>query len=321
MSYYSRAFLSNAFKFTKEKNSLFRELGVNHKLCSCLFAENITVPTLVQYKSLPLTLSGQNCIVQSATGTGKSLTFLIPVLQDVSSQLHSLIIVPSRELAIQLEHQTGNLISAGNIKQSVVSLYSGGDGVVKKNLPNIIVGTPNRVMELINSEAKMFKSLKRVVLDEVDKLMPLSSEYKKGLHVHLKPTHHIMKKIADAGLRRQLILTSASINIKNVIHQLENNCWGKNYHCICLSRNTIPKSIENLVLKTQSNKVDVLQKIFEKNSEKAMVVIHRNAPISQFVCELKQKGISAVPLHECTRNLEAYREFLQQHKSGMNIAT
>ena len=306
--------------------NIFNELGVSNKMCDSLTAEKIFIPTLVQYESLPLTLcSNRNCIIQSATGSGKSLTFLIPSLQDESSGLHSLIVVPSRELAIQLEYQARKLMCLGNLSQNLLSICAGSNlnVVIKHNAPpNIIIGTPKIVLELVKSGSLRFNSLNRVVLDEVDKLLPSASKYKKSSHVHLKPARRILRELVQF-VNPQYIATSATIS-KDIINDLVHVEWGDDSNSTFIFQQrksiSIPQCVKHgYITKTESpklNKLDMLVKYLKKGV-KAMVVIHRYAPISRFVHELKLRDVNAIPLHENTFTSEAYHRFLQQCNSGM----
>lgn len=324
-------------------DDLFRDLGVSGKVCRCLAAENITIPTSIQHQVLPTTLvQTQHCIIQSPTGSGKTLAFLIPALQDPSPGLHSLIIVPSRELAIQIQHLAGKLISRGKLSRSLLTLYSGGSSsvTIKDAIhasPNIIIGTPKRVLEVVASESSMFKSLRRIILDEVDKLLPSDENksrhgnMKQFRHQHTKPTSVIMKRLTRKRRDRsandvQCIASSATIN-EDLISKLVDCGWSEDYQLVSTSeieKLTAPKSIRHgFILDSsdansiQYNKLDTLTAYLRKNPGKAMIVIHRNAPISTFVFELKQREVNAVALHEQTLNATTYSSFLKQFQSGI----
>ena len=320
---------------SKVNTDLFCELGVSSKIRKCLAAEKITIPTVIQHEVLPITISQtQSCVIQSPTGSGKTLTFLIPALQDSSPGLHSLIIVPSRELAIQIEHLARSIISRGRLNKKTVTLYSGGnDSVTIRDMihtspPDIIIGTPKRILEVANSGISIFKNLRRVVLDEVDKLLPSLPKRKLSHHEHVKPTAVVMEKLLRKNRSKinvQCIASSATVN-QDLVDKLVHCGWGKDYRLVSTSQIeslTAPRSIQHGFIMNSSdpnsnhyNKLDILAKYLEANPGKAMIVIHRNAPISQFVFELTQKNVKVIPLHEYTINAATYSTFLEEFQSG-----
>lgn len=323
---------------SKVNTDLFRELGVSSKIRKCLAAEKITIPTVIQHEVLPITIAQtQSCVIQSPTGSGKTLTFLIPALQDSSPGLHSLIIVPSRELAIQIEHLAKSIISRGRLSKRTVTLYSGGNdsvtikGIMHTPPPDIIIGTPKRILEVANSGISIFKNLRRVVLDEVDKLLPSQPKHKQSHHEHVKPTIAVLGKLLHKNrgkMNVQCIASSATVN-QDLVDQLVHCGWGKDYRLVSTSQIeslTAPKSIQHGFVVDSSdpnsnhyNKLDILAKYLEVNPGKAMVVIHRNAPISQFVFELRQRNVNVVPLHEYTVNAATYSTFLEEFHAGTYI--
>ena len=314
----------------------FEELGVSKKLCESLAAEKIFIPTLVQHEALPVTIAKtRHCVVQSATGSGKTLTFLIPALQDEASGLTSLIIVPSRELAIQIEYQAKNLIAKGKLSKNVLTLYSGGNVPVhtknffQNSSPNILIGTPKKILELLDSNFSPFNCLKRIVLDEVDKLLPSESIHKKSSHEHVKPAVLVMNKLLSVQGRKRMQLIASSATVpKELKKQLLSCGWEKNFHPISTSNtqhSIIPKGITHgfIVASGQdqtTNKLEYLIDFLKLNkSVLPLVVIHRNAPITKFIFELTKSDVRAVPLHEYTTDSASYRAFLEQFKSGDSI--
>ena len=300
-----------------EQPESFQELGIKPSLCKVLKDDNILIPTAVQYKALPLTMSDKrNCIIRSETGTGKTLTFLLPALQEQLPGLTTLILVPTRELAVQIHHQAKKLIKDGRDKRArrVMVVFSGGskeeDEAEQETLadvqPHILIGTPKRVLQLIEADKKEFVSLRRVVLDEVDKLLHLAhkrSTRKQAVREkHPRPASLIVEQLL--GLKRryktQLIATSATADdqIKEALSILG---WGPDPLVVSTSdrMNQLisPDSIEHCYLPCYDSdeaqfpegydKLDALVNHFQSSSDKStLVFIHRNARISQFLYDL-----------------------------------
>ena len=114
---------------TKPKVVTFDQLGVKPYLVKMLRQQGILYPTEVQRLSIPKTLAGKHCAIQSETGSGKSLTFLIPALQDVKRGLRTVIVSPTRELGAQLHHMAKSMCH-GESDRRIVSLFSGIDNPI-----------------------------------------------------------------------------------------------------------------------------------------------------------------------------------------------
>lgn len=332
-----------------EQPESFDELGIKPSLCRALKADNIIIPTTVQYKALPLTMGHKrNCIIRSETGTGKTLTFLLPALQEQLPGLTTLILVPTRELAVQMHHQAKKLIKDGRDKHTrrVMAVFSGSSAEEEDQCeeqdtltavrPHILIGTPKRVLELINAEKREFLSLRRVVLDEVDKLLLLAhkrSARKQAVRErHPRPASLIVEQLL--GLKRryktQLIATSATAD-DQIKEALSIMGWGPDPLVMSTSdgMNQLisPDLIEHCCLPCYDrdgaqfpegyNKLDALVNHFRSSSDKsALVFIHRNARISQFLYDLRKRGIVAEALHENCLNPSQYQRFIEDFRSG-----
>ena len=331
-----------------EQPESFDELGVKPSLCKALKADNIFIPTIVQYKALPLTMGHtRNCIIRSETGTGKTLTFLLPALQEQLPGLTTLILVPTRELAVQMHHQAKKLIKDGRDKHArrVMVVFSGSsekeDQCEEKETltavrPHILIGTPKRVLELINAEKREFLSLRRVVLDEVDKLLLLAhkrSARKQAVRErHPRPASLIIEQLLSLKRRykTQLIATSATAD-DQIREALSIMGWGPDPLVVSTSdgMNQLisPDLIEHCSLPCYDrdgaqfpegyDKLDTLVNHFRSSSDKsALVFIHRNARISQFLYDLRKRGIVAEALHENCLNPSQYQQFIEDFRSG-----
>ena len=130
-------------------------------------------PTPIQKEIIPLMLKGASAIGQAHTGTGKSHSFLIPIVQRTDATLENLqavVVAPTRELATQLYDELSKLIEGTDIRTSL--LIGGTDkersaGRLKSN-PHIVVGTPGRIHYMANSDALLIHTAKILVIDEAD---------------------------------------------------------------------------------------------------------------------------------------------------------
>jgi superfamily II DNA/RNA helicase len=157
----------------------FAELGVDQDIVDALASKGIVDAFPIQEQTIPLGLPGQDIIGQAKTGTGKTFGFGIPVVQrlglDPAPGVKALIVVPTRELAVQVYEDMDMLTS--NRSTSVVAIYGGKayEGQIDqlKAGAQIVVGTPGRLIDLNNQRLLDLSHATEVVLDEADKMLDL----------------------------------------------------------------------------------------------------------------------------------------------------
>lgn len=156
------------------------ELPLKAELIESLKRMGITVPTEVQEKALQPVLDGKDVIVRSKTGTGKTLAFLVPIMQRLhkSNEISAIVLVPTRELAVQVAEVAKELGSHMHIRSCVV--YGGASiNVQMEQLArgvDIVVGTPGRVIDLMSRGALDLQDIRFVVLDEADRMLDMGFE-------------------------------------------------------------------------------------------------------------------------------------------------
>ncbi|WUR04150.1 ATP-dependent RNA helicase Has1 [Vairimorpha necatrix] len=162
---------------------LFSETSLNSKLKEILEKNNFLTLTNVQEKTLPLMLNNKDIVVQSQTGSGKTLSFVLPILHNyLKNQTFyknhpvCLVIVPTRELALQIEEvfkmfeiKTRSFIGGYEIEEDLKDI---------NNDYKIIVGTPGRLLEIIKKNSKIFSKISNLILDEADRLINLGFKEK-----------------------------------------------------------------------------------------------------------------------------------------------
>jgi ATP-dependent RNA helicase DeaD len=163
----------------RQTEESFIGLGIGSPYIERLIERGLKAPVPVQNNAIPPLIAGRDVIVHSATGTGKTLAYLLPLLQklDTSSKdLQFLIIVPTQELAMQIVREIEWL--AG--KEAVAALI-GGAAVTRqidklKSHPPFVVGTPGRLNELMNTKKLKLHQVRTVVIDEVDQVFSLGAK-------------------------------------------------------------------------------------------------------------------------------------------------
>ncbi|MFZ7945008.1 DEAD/DEAH box helicase [Neobacillus sp. 19] len=155
----------------------FLSLGISETLVQQLRGYGVAIPTPIQEQSIPFVMKGNDIIAQAQTGTGKTFAFILPILEKIdrdAAHVQALIVTPTRELALQITEEIEKLI-VGMQGISVLAAYGGQD--VEKQLkklkrnPQIVVGTPGRLLDHIRRETVRLSEISFLVLDEADQML------------------------------------------------------------------------------------------------------------------------------------------------------
>ena len=154
----------------------FSNLGIKEELENILNKNGIKEPTPIQQKSIPELLKGRDIIAQAQTGTGKTLAFLLPIIQniDVSKpHIQGLIITPTRELALQITNEAKKFTEDMGI--SILASYGGQDVEQQvrklKNGIHLVIATPGRLLDHMRRGTISLGKLRALVLDEADEML------------------------------------------------------------------------------------------------------------------------------------------------------
>ena len=186
----------------------FSSFNFESSLQEGLDAMGFDQPTPIQEKAIPVIIEGKDLIACAQTGTGKTAAFILPVLNKISksgsNNLNTLILAPTRELAIQIDQQIQGFAYFLGI--SSIPVYGGGDGLVweqqKKALETgaeIVVATPGRLIALLAGGKIDLSSLEHLILDEADRMMDMGF------------SDDILKIVNYLPKKRQTILFSATM--------------------------------------------------------------------------------------------------------------
>ncbi|MCY1026388.1 DEAD/DEAH box helicase [Mammaliicoccus sciuri] len=182
----------------------FKELGISEATLNALDKMGFTEPTPIQIESIPHTLKGTDVLGQAQTGTGKTGAFGIPLIDKVADKqgVQALILAPTRELANQVAEQLRSFSKGQNV--SVVTVFGGMpiDRQIKslKKGPQIVVGTPGRVIDHLNRRTLKTESISTLILDEADEMMNMG---------FIDDMRFIMSKLPSEN--RQTLLFSATM--------------------------------------------------------------------------------------------------------------
>jgi len=186
---------------------LFDDLDLNPEILESIDYMGYRETTPIQEKAIPVILAGKDLIACAQTGTGKTAAFLVPLLSFISEkrhgQTHCLILVPTRELAIQIDQQIQGLAYTLNITSLAVygGVGSGWDqerSALSKGA-DIIVATPGRLISHLNQGYVKFSHIEVLILDEADRMLDI------GFH------DDIIKIISHVPKKRQTLMFSATM--------------------------------------------------------------------------------------------------------------
>jgi ATP-dependent RNA helicase SrmB len=203
---------------------VFHDLISDSQLRKAIDVLGYEQPTPVQIKAIPAAVAGQNLIVSSKTGSGKTAAFLLPAIQAIlakppvnPSSTRILILTPTRELARQIVKNAEQLLKFTSLK---VGMVCGGEelkyqkAMLRKN-PEIVVGTPGRLGEHISHKSTEFSGLEFLVLDEADRMLDM------GL------SEDVLKITNTCRTERQTFLFSATMEQKGLRHLIKQVILGE----------------------------------------------------------------------------------------------
>lgn len=268
----------------------FKELGIGEELELVLKKEGITKPTPVQEKSIPDLLKGKDIIAQAQTGTGKTLAFMLPLIQKIDitkPHIQGLIITPTRELAIQITNEAKKLSGAKEI--TILAAYGGQDveQQVRKlnNGIHLVIATPGRLLDHMRRGTINLGKLQTLVLDEADEMLRMGF------------LNDIESIVSGTPKTRQTMLFSATI--PNDVRSLGTQFMKNPVQVEVQGDNITLDEIKQVVLETTDRgKLDTLcQLIDEFRPYLAIVFCRTKRRVSSLHADLRARGYNADELH------------------------
>ena len=283
----------------------FDSFGIDPKILATLTQQGISTPTPIQYKAIPDALQGKDVIGIAQTGTGKTLAFGIPMLQQLAkSEMKGLILLPTRELALQVDETLAKLGGPMNIRTAV--LIGGANmrqqvGALRRN-PNIVIATPGRLIDHLQQGTIRLDKVAILVLDEADRMLDMG----------FKP--QIRKILETVPKERQTMLFSATLS--------------RDIAQIALKHMKSPISIEVAPQGTTAEKVSqeffivhrdqkdaLLESVLQKYTGSTLVFARTKHGAKKVMMAVQTMGHKAAEIHG-NRSLSQRREALDGFKSG-----
>ena len=272
--------------------NLFSESNLSPEIIKAVGELGYESPTEIQKQTIPFILSDiRDLIALAQTGTGKTAAFSLPILDmidDTSRKIQLLVLAPTRELALQIAKDIKNYSKyLPNVKTTAVY---GGSSITDqiRNLrekPQIIVGTPGRVIDLINRKALDFSQIHWLVLDEADEM--LSMGFKDDLETILSETPET----------KQTLLFSATMNKE--VERISKNYLTNPHRISVGSINAVKKNIKHeYYVVNYRQKKEALKRLIDANPNQYSIIFCRTKMETQDVADfLMQNGYAADALH------------------------
>jgi ATP-dependent RNA helicase RhlE len=292
----------------------FEELKIIDPILNALAEENYTEPTLIQAKAIPVILDGKDVLGSAQTGTGKTAAFAIPILQHLynkrqshnkSRNIKSLVITPTRELAIQIGESFSTYGKFTGIRNTVI--FGGVKQASQTNAlrhgVDVLVATPGRLLDLMDQGYVRLNDIEYFVLDEADRMLDMGF------------IHDIRKIIAKLPHHRQSLFFSATMP-SNII-ELSRKILQNPTKIEATPETTTAETVQQFLYYTnKSTKKDLLQYILNDGQISQVLLFSKTKHgADKITRNLKHQNIKAAAIHG-DKAQNQRQKVLQQFKNG-----
>ena len=272
----------------------FKEFGLDENLVEGIESSGYETATPIQQQVIPIILEGKDLIASAQTGTGKTAAFLLPIVHKLISSrtdehINALVIVPTRELAIQIAQHLEGFSYFTSI--SSIAVYGGGDGfnfsTEKQALSrgaDIVICTPGRMISHLNMGYVKLDGLQYLVLDEADRMLDM------GFY------DDIMKIISFLPVKRQNLLFSATMPVK--IRQLAKKILHEPTEINIAISKPPEKIVQEAFVVHDNQKIPLVKWLLQKKDFKSILVFcSRKQAVKELTRELKRNRFSVEEIH------------------------
>lgn len=270
-------------------SAAFSALGLSERMLSALTALKFEEPTPIQAQSIPLMMNGRDVVGQAQTGTGKTVAFGLPAVEICDPNLgecQAIILTPTRELAQQVGSVLDFFARAGGLEATVLM---GGrrlsdDFANLERRPQIVVGTPGRVIDHLERRTLRLNHVRMAVLDEADRMLDI------GFYPDMR---RILRRSPDD---RQTALFSATIPtpIKSLIHQFMHD--PEHVH-IAPEVATAEGINQRYYEVADRDKIRAVEELLPELSGRTLVFCNMKVTVDRLVRRLLDKGLNADAIH------------------------
>ncbi len=268
----------------------FNQLNLSEQTLKAINKLGFEEATPIQAQTIPLGLAGRDLIGQAPTGTGKTVAFGIPMMENLVSgenATQGLVVTPTRELAVQVGEELNKIASFKQMH--CLPIYGGQD--IRRQIkalarrPQIIVGTPGRIMDHMRRRTIRLHAIKMVVLDEADEMLNMG---------FLEDIETILKEVPS---ERQTLLFSATMPrpIQELAHRFMRN---PEIIRVAPKEVTLANTDQHYVEVTENKKFDTLCNLLDMHSPASAIVFGRTKRrVDELAEALNKRGYSAEGIH------------------------
>jgi ATP-dependent RNA helicase RhlE len=267
----------------------FTELPLSSALQQKLAAAQFITPTPIQTQAIPPGLEGKDVLATAQTGTGKTLAFLIPLIEllqrETAKQVHALVLLPTRELAMQVNEEYDKLRSKSLPKAALV-IGGVSEGGQMKDLrhASVIFATPGRLEDFLDRKIVDLRHVKLLVLDEADRMLDMG----------FLPS--IRRILACLPLRRQTLCFSATLeqSVASLVHEYMRKP-------VRVALGSVLKPAESVQLKAYEvrpgEKLGVLRQLLYGEKGQTLIFTRTKRGAQRLANELVRDGFTAAMIH------------------------
>lgn len=283
----------------------FDTLGITPELLEALKDFGVSTPTPIQAQAIPHGVEGKDVIGIAQTGTGKTISFGVPMLQRLlGKDERGLVLVPTRELALQVDETISRLGASVGLKTAV--LIGGANmrsqvGAIRRN-PNIIIATPGRLIDHLQQGTIRLERVQVLVLDEADRMLDMGFQPQ-------------IKKILETIPReRQTMLFSATLS-RDIAQIAEKHMHTPISIEVAPQGTTAEKVTQEFFLVDRAQKLALLEEVLKKYTGSTLVFLRTKHHAKKLVMMLRDAGHKAAEIHG-NRSLAQRRDALEGFKTG-----
>ncbi len=290
---------------TTTNTGTFQSLGIAPRILETLEHLKFTTPTPIQHQSIPAALEGKDVVGIAQTGTGKTLAFGIPMVQRLSNgQGQGLILLPTRELALQVAETLTSITRNNGLKTAV--LIGGASMFMQvqslRRNPSIIVATPGRLVDHIKQGNLRLNNIRIAVLDEADRMFDI------GFAPQIKQVLSLIPK------QRQIMLFSATMPPE--IAQLASQHLTLPIRIEVAPAGTAATQVEQeFFMVNREAKVQLLEKMLQDHKGSVLVFSRTKHGAKKIATVVRHMGHTAAEIHS-NRSLAQRKEALSGFKTG-----